>query len=74
MTSQYSKKRYNNSGNQSSYGYRYRKYKPGNLDHQSEISLSSSSGGSKTYTSFDNKFILCKKNSKSGTSLKVNKL
>ena len=37
MTSQYSKKQYNNSGNQNSYEYRYPKYKPGNLDHHNEF-------------------------------------
>ena len=42
-TSQYSKKRYNNR-NQNSYGYGYRKYKPGNFVQQSGISLCSSSG------------------------------
>ena len=62
-TSQYSKKRYNN-GNQNSYGYGYHKYKPGNLVQQSEISLCSSSGWSKTHTSLHKKLILCNKNSK----------
>ena len=47
-TSQYSKNRYNNC-NQNSYGYGYDKYKPGNPVQQNEISLCSSSGGSKSY-------------------------
>ena len=47
-----------------SYGYGCGKYKPGNLVQQSEISLCSSSGESKTHTSLHKKLILCNKNSK----------
>ena len=59
---------------QNSYGYRYGKYKPGNLAQESEIYLCSSSGGSKTHTSLHKKLILCKKNSKCTPSRKVVKL
>ena len=45
--SQYSKKRYNNNGNENSYGYKYDKYKPVNLVQQSGLPLCSSSGGYK---------------------------
>ena len=68
---QFSKKRYNNYGTRNSYRYGYGKYKPGNLVQQSEISLCSSSGGSKTHTSLHKKLILCKANSKCAVSRQV---
>ena len=71
--SQYSKKRYNND-NQNSYGFGYRKYKPGNQVQQSAISLCSSSRESKTHTPLHKKLSLCKKNSKCAVSRKVKKL
>ena len=73
-TSRHSKKPDNNNGTQNSHGYKYSKYKPGNLNQQSGISLCSSSGGSQTRTSVHKKLILCKKNSKCAVSRKVKKL
>ena len=59
---------------QNSYGYRYGKYKPGNLVQEIDIYLCSSTGGSKTHTSLHKKLILCKKNSKFTVSRNVIKI
>lgn len=57
---QYLTKR-DNKGARNSYGYRYGKYKPGSFVPPSEISLSSSNGGSKTQISLDRNLLSAKK-------------